>query len=68
MTQNNNLNVNLFNSKINNLKSRTENGTEVIWNLLSNITGDSNDEANFQNKLLWTDRQCFVRLLERASK
>ena len=30
MTQNNNLNVNLFNSKINNLKSRTENGTEVI--------------------------------------
>ena len=57
MTQYNNLNVNMFNSQLNKLKSGIKNGTEVTLNLLSNIVGDSNDENNFLHKLLLTNTQ-----------
>ena len=35
----------------------TNNGTELTWNLPSNLTGNSNDETNFPHKLLLTDTQ-----------
>ena len=47
MTQYNILNVKLFNSQLNKLKSGIKNGTEVTLNLPSNLIGNSNDEANF---------------------
>ena len=34
-----------------------KNGTEVTLNFSSNVIDDSNDETNFQHKLLLTDRQ-----------
>ena len=54
MTQYNTLNVTLFNSQLNELKSRIKNGTEVTLKLSSNVVGDSNDENNFPHKLLLT--------------
>ena len=39
------------------LKSWIKNGTEVTLRISSNIVGDSNDENNFQNKLLLTNTQ-----------
>ena len=59
MTQYNTLNVKLPNSHCNELKSATENGTEVIWNLSSNLIGNSNDETKFPFKLLLTNTQVF---------
>ena len=47
MTKYNTLNVKLFNSQLNKLKSRINNVTEVTLNLWSNVAGDSNDENNF---------------------
>ena len=47
MTEYNNLNVKLFNSQLNKLKSGIKNGTEVTSNLLSNLIRNSNDEINF---------------------
>ena len=55
MTQYNTLNVKLSNLQLNKLKSGMKKGNEV--NLLSNVIGDSNDETNFRNKFLLTDRQ-----------
>ena len=52
MTRCNSVNVKLSNFQ---LKYRSE-GTEVTLKLSNNI-GDSNDETNFPNKLLPTDRQ-----------
>ena len=52
MTQYNVLNVKLFYSQPNKLKSAIKNGTEVTLNLLSNVDGDSNVENNFLFKLL----------------
>ena len=43
MTQYNTLNVKLFNSQLNKLKSGIRNGTEVTLNISSNFVGDSND-------------------------
>ena len=47
MAQYNTLNVKLFNSQLNKLKSGIKNGAEVTLNLLSNLIRNSNDEINF---------------------
>ena len=53
-----NINVKLFNSQLNKLKSRIKKkGTEVTLNLSSNVIGDVNVETNFPHNLLLTDRQ-----------
>ena len=57
MTQYNSLNVKLSNSQLNKLKSAIKNGTDVILRLSSNMTGNSDDEANFPHKLLLTNKQ-----------
>ena len=57
MTQYNALNVKLSNSQLNKLKFGVDIGTEVTLNLSSNLTGNSNDETNFLNKLLLNDTQ-----------
>ena len=57
MTQYNTLNLKLSNLQLNKLKSAIKNRIEVTLNLSSNVVGDSNDEANFQHKLLLTDTQ-----------
>ena len=57
MIQYNTLNVKLSNSQLNKLKSGIKNGTEVTLKIPSNIVGDSNDENNFQHKLLLTNTQ-----------
>ena len=57
MTQYNNLNVKLSNSKLNELKSAIKNETEVVLRLSSDMIGNSNDDANFPHKLLLTNRQ-----------
>ena len=57
MTQYNMLNVKLFNSHLNMLKSGIENGTEVLLNLSSKLIRSSNDETNFPHKLSLTHTQ-----------
>ena len=57
MTQYNRLNAKLWNSQLNKLKSAIKNGTEVVIRLSPNMIGDSNDETNFSQELLLTDRQ-----------
>ena len=57
MTQYNTLNVKLFNSHLNMLKSGIENGTEVLLNLSSKLIRSSNDETNFPHKLSLTHTQ-----------
>ena len=57
MTQYNNLNVKLSNSQLNKLKSAIKNETNVVLRLSSNMIGNSDDETNFPNKLLLTNRQ-----------
>ena len=57
MTEYNSLNVKLSNSQLNKLKLGIKKGTEINLNLSSNMTGDSNNEANIPHKLLLTDRQ-----------
>ena len=57
MTQDNNLNVKLSNSQLNELKSAIKNETEVVLRLSSDMIGNSNDDANFPHKLLLTNRQ-----------
>ena len=57
MTQYNSFNVKLSNSQLNKLKSAIENGTDVILRLSSNMIDNSDDEANFPQKLLLTKRQ-----------
>ena len=52
MTQYNSLNAKVSNLELNILKSCIKNDSEVTLNLLSNMIGDSNDEANFPHKLL----------------
>ena len=55
MAQYNSLNVKVSNSELNKLKSAIKNETEVILRLSSNMIGD--DETNFPDKLLLTNRQ-----------
>ena len=50
-------NEKLSNSRLNKLKSGTENGKKVTLNLSSNVIADFNDETNFPHKLLLTDTQ-----------
>ena len=50
MTQYNSLNIKFSNSQFNKLKSGIKNGTEISLNLLSNVIGESGDEANFLHK------------------
>ena len=57
MTQYKSLNVKLSNSQINKLKSAIKNETDVVLRLSSNMIGSSDDETNFPNKLLLTNRQ-----------
>ena len=57
MTQYNSLNVKLSNSQLNKLESAIKNETEVVLRLPSNMTGNSNDEANVSHELLLTNRQ-----------
>ena len=57
MTQCNALNIKLFNSQLNKLKSGMKNGTEVTLDLSSNVIGNSNDETNLLHKLLLTNTQ-----------
>ena len=57
MTQYNALNVKLFDSQLNKLKSEVKNGTEVTLNLSSYLIGNSNDETNFPHKSLLTNTQ-----------
>ena len=57
MTQYNSLNVKLSNSQLNKLKSAIKNESELVLRLSPNMIGDSNDESNFQRKLLLTNRQ-----------
>ena len=44
----------MSNSKLNKLKLRISNCTEVTLKLSSNVAVDSNDENSFSHKLLWT--------------
>ena len=56
MIKYNTLNVQLFNSQLNKLKSGIKNSTEVTLNHSSKLEfSNSNDEANFLYKLLLTD-------------
>ena len=57
MTQCNNLNLKLLNSRLNKLKSVLKNKTEVILRLPSKVMDNSDDETNFLNKLLLNNRQ-----------
>ena len=55
MTQCNSLNVKL--SQRNKLKSVIKNEIDVVLRLSSDMIGNSDDEANFSDKLLLTKRQ-----------
>ena len=57
MTQCNSLNVTLSNSRLNKLKSAIKNKTELILRLSSNMISNSDEETNFPQKLLLTNRQ-----------
>ena len=52
MSQYSKLNVRLSNSQLDRLKSAIKYGTEATLKILSNVVGDSNDEANFPHKFL----------------
>ena len=56
MIQCNTLSVKLSNSQLNKLISEIKNSTEVFLKVLSNVIGNSDDEANFALKLL-TNKQ-----------
>ena len=64
MTQYNSLNVKLSNSQLNELKSAIKNETDVVLRLPSNMISNSDNETNFPDKLLLTNRQ--VSNLRRA--
>ena len=57
MTHYNSLNVKLSNSQLNKLKSSIKNETDVVLRISSNMVGNSNDNTNFPNELLLTNRQ-----------
>ena len=57
MTQYNSLNVKLSNSQLNKLKSSIKNEIDVVLRISSNMVGNSNDNTNFPNELLLTNRQ-----------
>ena len=51
------MNVKLSNLQLNELKSATKNESDVVLRLSSNMIGNSDDETNFPDKLLLTNRQ-----------
>ena len=57
MTQYNRVNVKLSTSQLNKLKSAIKNENDVVIRLSLSMTGDSNDQTNFPQELLLTDRQ-----------
>ena len=57
MTQYNDLNTKLSNSKLNKLKSSITNKTEVVLRLTSIVIGNFDDKINFSHELLLTNRQ-----------
>ena len=57
MTHYNSLNVKLSNSQPNKLKPSIKNETDVVLRISSNMVGNSNDNTNFPNELLLTNRQ-----------
>ena len=57
MTQYNSLNVKLSNSQLNKSKSAIKNETDVVLRLSSNMIGNSDNETNFPEKLLLTNRK-----------
>ena len=57
MTQYNNLNVKLSNSRLNKLKSSIKNETDVVLRISLNMVSNSNDNTNFPHELLLTNRQ-----------
>ena len=57
MIQYNSLNVKLSNSQLNKLKSSIKNETDVVLRISSNMVGNSNDNTNFPNEILLTNRQ-----------
>ena len=57
MVQYNTLNVKLFNSQLNKLKSEIKNNTDITLKISSNDVGDSNDENNIPDKFLLTNSQ-----------
>ena len=56
MVQYNTLNVKLFNSQLNKLKSEIK-STDITLKISSNDVGDSNDENNIPDKFLLTNSQ-----------
>ena len=57
MTQYNSVNVKLFNSELNKLKSAIKNENDVVIWLSPSMIGDSNEKGNFPHELLLTDGQ-----------
>ena len=57
MTRYNSLNVKLSNSQLNKLKSSIKSKTDVVLRISSNMVGNSNDNTNFPNELLLTNKQ-----------
>ena len=57
MTHYNSLNVKLSNSQLNKLKLSIKNETDVVLRISSNMVGNLNDNTNFPNELLLTNRQ-----------
>ena len=57
MVQYNTLNVKLFNSQLNKLKSEIKNSTDITLKISSNDVGYSNDENNIPDKFLLTNSQ-----------
>ena len=55
MTKCNTLNVKLFDSQLNKLKSGIKIGIEISFNLSSKLVGNSDDATNFPRDLLLTD-------------
>ena len=51
------LNLKLFNSQLNKLKSEIKNNTEVNLKISSNVVGDCNVKNKFMSKLLLTNTQ-----------
>ena len=57
MAHYNSLNVKLWNSQLNKLKSAIKNETEVVLRLSPKIIGNFDDKINFPHELLLTNRQ-----------
>ena len=50
MARHNTLNLKFSDFQLNKLKSEIKNGTEVTFNLSSNLFSNSNDETNFTHR------------------